>query len=97
MTLDGTLGSPNLYDLVGFTGELAYDNVLAYHNDFDDIYNKLTFRWLFGQNTVFTRTTLRKIPQGIGPNGFNGSLASLAVTQGLPVVSAFYNSHRQVA
>lgn len=48
MTLDGQLGSPNLYDLVGFTGEIAYDNVLAYHNDFNNIYQSLTFRWIFG-------------------------------------------------
>jgi len=91
MTLDGQLGSPNLYDLVGFTGEIAYDNVLAYHNDFDDIYNKLTFRWIFGQNTVFTRTTLKKIPQGIGPSGAVGNLASLMVVQGLPVLGNFFN------
>lgn len=91
MTLDSQLGSPNLFDLVGFTGELAYDNIIAFHNDFDDIYNKCTFRWIFGTNTVFTRTTLKKIPQGVGPAGAIGSIATLAITQGLPVLGNFYN------
>lgn len=91
MTLDSQLGSPNLFDLVGFTGELFYDNVLAFSNDFVNIYNNVTFRWLFGTNTIFTRTTLRKIPQGIGPTGAVGNLAALYCTQGLPVVSSFYN------
>jgi hypothetical protein len=91
MTLDSQLGHPNLFDLVGFTGEIKWDNVLAYHNDFDDIYNKLMFRWVFGQNTIFTRITLKKIPQGIGPSGAVGNIASLLVTNGLPVVGSFFN------
>ena len=86
MTLDSQLGSPNLFDLVGFTGELEYGVSQA---DFNDIYNKSTFTFLFGNNTIFTRTTLKKIPQGIGPNGFNSS--GTIITQGLPVVNAFYN------
>lgn len=86
MTLDSQLGSPNLFDLVGFTGELEYGVSQA---DFNNIYNTSTFRWMFGTNTVFTRTTLKKIPQGIGPTGFNSS--GTIVVQGLPVVGAFYN------
>jgi hypothetical protein len=91
MTLDSQLGSPNLFDLVGFCGELKWDNTLSFHNDFDDIYNKLSFRWVFGQNTVFTRIKLVKVPQGIGPSGAVGNLASLIVTNGLPVLGNFYN------
>ncbi len=86
MTLNGQLGSPNLFDLVGFTGELEYGVSQA---DFNDVYNKSTFTWIFGQNTIFARTTLKKIPQGIGPTGFNSS--GTIITQGMPVVNAFYN------
>jgi hypothetical protein len=86
MTLDSQLGSPNLFDLVGFTGELEYGVSMA---DFNNIYNTSTFRWLFGTNTIFTRTTLKKIPQGIGPTGFNS--AGTIITQGLTVTGAYYN------
>jgi hypothetical protein len=89
MTLDSTLGHPNLFDLVGFCGEIKWDNTAAFANDFNDIYNKLTFRWIFGQNTIFTRIKLTKIPQGIGPNGFNS--AGVVLTNGLPVLGNFYN------
>jgi len=86
MTLDSQIGTPNLLDLVGFTGELEYGVNQA---DFNNIYNNMTFRWIFGQNTVFTRTTLRKIPQGIGPTGFNS--AGTVITNGLGVIGNFYN------
>lgn len=86
MTLDSQLGSPNLFDLVGFTGELEYGVSQA---DFNDIYNKSTFTWIFGTNTIFTRTTLKKIPQGIGPNGFNN--AGTIITQGLPTQNSYFN------
>lgn len=86
LTLDSQLGSPNLFDLVGFTGELEYGVSQA---DFNDIYNKSTFTWVFGTNTIFTRTTLRKIPQGIGPNGFNSS--GTIITQGLPTQNSYFN------
>jgi hypothetical protein len=86
MTLDSQLGSPNLFDLVGFTGELEYGVSQA---DFNDIYNKSTFTWVFGTNTIFTRTTLKKIPQGIGPNGFNN--AGTIITQGLPTQNSYFN------
>lgn len=86
MTLDATIGHPNLFDLVGFVGELGFGVSQA---DFNDVYTKTTFRWIFGQNTVFTRITLKKIPQGIGPNGFNS--AGTIITNGLPVVSSFFN------
>jgi hypothetical protein len=86
MTLDSQLGSPNLFDLVGFTGELEYGVSQA---DFNDIYNKSTFTWIFGTNTIFTRTTLKKIPQGIGPNGFNSS--GTIITQGLPTQNSYFN------
>jgi hypothetical protein len=86
MTLDSTLGSPSLFDLVGFTHELYYG---VDHADFTNIYTNCSFHWVFGTNTYFTRTTLRKIPQGIGPNGFDS--AGLVLTQGLPVVNSFYN------
>jgi hypothetical protein len=86
MTLDSQLGSPNLFDLVGFTGELEYGVSQA---DFNDIYNKSTYTWLFGTNTIFTRTTLKKIPQGIGPNGFNNG--GTIITQGLPTQNSYFN------
>jgi hypothetical protein len=86
MTLDSQLGSPNLFDLVGFTGELEYGVSQA---DFNDIYNKSTFTWIFGTNTIFTRTTLKKIPQGVGPNGFNSS--GTIMTQGLPTQNSYFN------
>ena len=86
MTLDSQLGHPNLFDLVGFTHELAYGVSQA---DFNTIYEGVTFRWIFGQNVVFTRTTLKKVPQGIGPNGFNSG--GTIITLGLPVLGNFYN------
>lgn len=86
MTLDATIGHPNLFDLVGFTGEIEWGVSQA---DFNDIYNKMTFRWIFGQNTIFTRITLKKIPQGIGPNGFNS--AGTIITAGLGVLGNFFN------
>lgn len=86
MTLDSQLGSPNLFDLVGFTGELEYGVSQA---DFSDIYNKSTFTWIFGTNTIFTRTTLKKIPQGIGPSGFNNG--GTILTQGLPTQNSYFN------
>lgn len=86
MTLDATIGHPNLFDLVGFVGEIEYGVSQA---DFNDIYTKLVFRWIFGQNTIFTRVTLKKIPQGIGPNGFNS--AGTIITNGLTVLGNFYN------
>lgn len=89
MTLDSSVGSPNLFDLVGFCGELGYDNTTQFHADFNDIYNKMTFRFIFGQNTMFARTPLKRIPQGVGPNGFNSS--GVVLTQGLPVLGNFYN------
>ena len=72
--------------MVGFVGEIEYGVSQA---DFNDIYTRMTFRWLFGQNTIFTRITLKKIPQGIGPNGFNS--AGTIITNGLGVVGNFYN------
>jgi len=45
--------------------------------------------WIFGQNTVFTRVKLIKIPQGVGPYGFNS--AGTIITNGLPAVSQFFN------
>jgi len=68
MTLDNTVGHPNLYDLVGFVGELEWGVSQA---DFNDFY------------------TLKKIPQGIGPSGFN--FAGNIITNGLPVLGNFYN------
>lgn len=86
MTLDSQLGSPNLYDLVGFTGELEWG---VSQEDFNDFYSKCSFTWKFGQQTIFTKTKLTKIPQGIGPSGFNSS--GTIITNGLPVVGNFYN------
>jgi hypothetical protein len=86
MTLDATIGHPNLYDLVGFTGEIEWGVSQA---DFNDMYTKMTFRWVFGTNTVFTRTTLKKIPQGIAPTGFNS--AGTVISAGLGVLGNFYN------
>jgi len=86
MTLDNTIGHPNLFDLVGFVGELEWG---VSQPDFNDFYTKMVFRWIFGQNTVFTRIVLKKIPQGIGPSGFN--FAGTVITNGLPVLGNFYN------
>ena len=92
MTLDGQLGSPNLFDLVGFTGEIEYGVSQA---DFNDIYSKCVFNWKFGQQTIFTKTKLTKIPQGIGPYGFN--FGGTIITQGLPVLGNFYNCRKCAA
>ena len=92
MTLDSQLGSPNLFDLVGFTGELEYGVSQA---DFNDAYTKLTFRWIFGTNTVFTRVTLKKIPQGIGPHGFNSG--GTVIANGLGVQGNFFNYRKNAA
>ena len=62
---------------------------LNLQEDFNDIYNKIVFKWIFGPNVIFTRVPLKKIPQGIGPNGFNS--AGTIITAGLPVQSNFYN------
>lgn len=86
MTLDSQLGHPNLFDLVGFVGETPF-GVSA--GNFNVIYNNFTYRYIFGQNTVFTRTTLRKIPTGIGQYGFDST--GTVVTNGLPVLGNFYN------
>jgi hypothetical protein len=86
MTLDSQLGHPNLFDLVGFTGELDWGVSQA---DFDDVYTKTVFKFIFGQNTIFTRVTLKKIPQGIAPHGFNSG--GTVISAGLPVVGNFYN------
>jgi len=86
MTLDSTIGSPNLFDLVGFTGELVWGVSQA---DFNNVYNNMSFRWIFGTNTVFTRVTLKKIPQGIAPTGFNSG--GTIISAGLGVLGNFYN------
>jgi hypothetical protein len=84
MTLNGQLGAPNLYDLVGFVGELDWGVSQA---DFNNFYSSCSFVWKFGQQTIFIKTKLTKIPQGIGPNGFNS--AGTIITNGLPVVGNF--------
>jgi len=84
MTLDSQLGSPNLFDLVGFTGELEWG---VSQIDFNDFYSKNSFTWKFGTQTIFTQTTLKKIPQGIGPTGFVA--AGTVITNGLTVVGNF--------
>ena len=77
---------PNLFDLIGFTGELSWG---VSQGDFDDFYQKNTFRWIFGQNTIFTRIVLKKIPQGTGPVGFNA--AGTVITNGFASGREFYN------
>jgi len=86
MTLDNQIGHPSLYDLVGFTAELELGVSQA---DFNTIYDGMTFRWVFGANTIFTRTTLKKIPQSTGPVGFNS--AGTIITNGLATSREFYN------
>lgn len=86
MTLDNTIGHPNLYDLVGFVGELEWGVSQA---DFNNFYTNMVFRWIFGQNTIFTRIVLKKIPQGIGPHGFNSG--GTIISNGLPVLGNFFN------
>ena len=86
MTLDSQLGSPNLFDLVGFVGELGWGVNQA---DFNNFYSLNSFTWKFGTQTIFTQVKLNKIPQGIGPSGF--ASAGTIITNGLPVVGNFYN------
>jgi hypothetical protein len=86
MTLDSQLGSPSLFDLVGFSGELEWG---VGHADFNNVYNNVMFRWIFGQNAVFLRSVLKKVPQGIAPNGFDS--AGVIISAGLPVQSNFLN------
>lgn len=88
MTLDSQIGHPNLFDLVGFSGELDWGVSQA---DFNDFYTKNTFRWVFGANTVFTRIVLKKIPAGIAPYGFPAIGGGAIITAGLPSGREFYN------
>lgn len=93
MTQSGQLGYPLEFDLVGFLVELDRGTTRAQHND---IYNKIVFRWYFGQNVPWLRLKLTKLPEGIGPAGAVAiPAAALAeasiISNGWGVVTNFYN------
>lgn len=85
LTQDSQLGYPLEFDLVGFLTELERGVTLADHQD---IYNKVAFKWFFGQNVPWLRVPLTKIPEGIGTFGAG---ASDIPVNGWPVVTNFYN------
>lgn len=92
MTLNSLLGTPKLFDFVGLTGELWRDqpvgNILT-AADFYNFYSRCVLAWFFGQDTVFLRTRISRIPEGITVNGFDSGGRTYA--QGLPIVRNFYN------
>lgn len=94
MTQSGQLGYPLEFDLVGFLVELQLG---ATRLQFNDIYNKVVFKWFFGQNVPWLRIKLTKMPQGIGPSGSvsidgNATAAEASIiTNGWGVVTNFYN------
>jgi len=47
------------------------------------------------RRVCFTRVTLKKIPQGIAPTGFNSG--GTIISAGLPVLGNFFNSLQKVA
>ena len=94
MTQSGTLGYPLEFDLVGFLVELERGTTRAQQND---IYNKLVFKWFFGQNVPWLRNKLTKMPEGIGPAGsvsIDGNAAAAEasiISNGWGVVTNFFN------
>lgn len=90
LTQSGQLGYPLEFDLVGFLAELERGTTRAQHND---IYNKIVFKWFFGQNVPWLRIKLTKIPEGVASSGSvasGGSEVSI-ISNGWGVVTNFYN------
>ena len=94
LTQSGQLGYPLEFDLVGFLVELERGTTRAQQND---IYNKVVFKWFFGQNVPWLRNKLTKMPEGIGPAGSvsidgnaSGTEASI-ISNGWGVVTNFFN------
>lgn len=94
MTQSGQLGYPLEFDLVGFLAELQRG---ATRSQFNDIYNKIVWKWFFGQNVPWLRIKLTKIPEGIGSTGsvsIDGNAApaeASIISNGWGVVTNFYN------
>jgi len=91
MTQNSSLGYPLEFDLVGFLGELERG---ATREQSNDIYNKVVFKWFFGQNVPWLRVKLTKIPEGIGPSGSVATGAAVEasiISNGWGVVTNFYN------
>jgi hypothetical protein len=92
MTQSGQLGYPLEFDLVGFLVELERGTTRSQQND---IYNKLVFKWFFGQNVPWLRLKLTKMPEGIGPAGSVSTTVAATeasiVSNGWGVVTNFYN------
>lgn len=90
MTQNSSLGYPLEFDLVGFLVELERGATREQHND---IYNKVVFKWFFGQNVPWLRVKLTKLPEGIGPAGSvgTGGAEVSIISNGWGVVTNFYN------
>lgn len=92
MTQSGQLGYPLEFDLVGFLLELARGTTRA---QFNDIYNKVVFKWFFGQNVPWLRIKLTKMPEGIGATGSVSTTVAATeasiISNGWGVVTNFYN------
>lgn len=92
MTQNSSLGYPLEFDLVGFLVELERGSTREQHND---IYNKIVFKWFFGQNVPWLRVKLTKLPEGIGPVGSVSTTVAATeasiISNGWGVVTNFYN------
>ncbi|MGH8898199.1 MAG: hypothetical protein ACRDZ4_14560 [Egibacteraceae bacterium] len=93
MTQSGQLGYPLEFDLVGFLTELERGTTRLQQND---VYNKLVFKWFFGQNVPWLRIKLTKMPEGIGQTGSvstgtGDAVEASIVSNGWGVVTNFYN------
>lgn len=93
MTQSGSLGYPLEFDLVGFLVELERGTTRLQSND---IYNKIVFKWFFGQNVPWLRIKLTKLPEGIAASGSvstgTGDAAEASIiSNGWGVVTNFYN------
>lgn len=92
LTQSGQLGYPLEFDLVGFLVELDRGTTRAQQND---IYNKLVFKWFFGQNVPWLRNKLTKMPEGIGPAGAVSTTVAATeasiISNGWGVVTNFFN------
>lgn len=92
MTQSGQLGYPLEFDLVGFLVELGRGTTRTQHND---IYNKVVYKWFFGQNVPWLRIKLTKLPEGIGSSGSVSTTVAATeasiISNGWGVVTNFYN------
>lgn len=90
MTQPSSLGTPLEFDLVGFNFEVQRGLGRVDHNV---IYNNCLYTWVFGQSTVWVRSKLTRIPEGVGPFGSvaSGGAEVSIIANGWPVVQNFYN------